>query len=404
MGKIRSGKIIKKKINLAGNDDIKDLNKMFSQLTGSSNAECGVLIPKINSLYRNIIEYNKLYNLFLSFKPFTEQFTEYPFWFDDITLFLKELIESTSVDLTKKYDASYDHAYYHMDNQKLNAFYKTLKDNNAIKQIVITSSNLSVYKKNISELDNLDDAFIKREPGITLQPMAFTSLDLKVMWSSDSMNDKAKKFMLSIIRHTYLIGINVYDTLTSPDIDIKKFSKLLIGSIAEMKKQIPRCDKAFNLIEKSVTLLETNFKSYFRGSVEAGNPSIIIESFIVDIASTQKAGPGITAEFNRIIMFLKEKTSQNTDPKVKELFRMLNNNFSAMDKELGVTPTDSSDNKSSEKEAKVEDTNKETKLEKNYTNEETEIKKKDHGLSEPENIDAQIEVLENNIRRVSFNI
>jgi hypothetical protein len=207
--------------------------------------------------------------------------------------------------------------------------------------MVITGSNLSVHKAHISEADKLDDIFINREPGLTLQPLAFSTMDLKIIWQFSGSSEMAKKFILSILRHTYLIGIDTYDIVTSPDVDIKKFSKILVDSIAKMKKMIPRCDRAFGIIEKSVKLLEDNFKTYFRGSVEAGNPSIIVESFIVDISTSQKSSPMVTAEFRKIVSFLKEKSSQNNDPKIKKLFSMLNNQFNTVDTELGVKSEDS---------------------------------------------------------------
>lgn len=332
----RSAKVIKKSISSTSDEDLKDLNKMFSQITGSSDADRDVLLPKTCKIYQKIKEYYKIYDLLLKFEPFTKCFEEYTFWFEDIELFLKSLISTTNTDLTKSYTEQNEQEYHSYDDAKLNTFYKNLKENPHLRKIIVTGSNLSLYKKHISDATNLDDSFIKREPGLELQPLAFTTLDLKVIWISENITDKAKKFVLSILRHTYNIGIELYDIITSPDVDIKKFSKILVDSIAKMKKQIPRCDKAFAIIENSVTMLEDNFKTYFRGSVEACNPSIIIESFIVDISTAQKANASVAAEFRRIVMFLKEKSSANTDPKIKKLFGMLNTQFSAMDSELGI--------------------------------------------------------------------
>ena len=334
-------KVIKKSVSSASNEDMKDLNKMFSQITGTSDADREVIIPKISLLYKNIVEYNKVFNILLNFKQFTDNFAEYNFWFEDIKEFLTKLNETSGVDLNTKYIDSgtgdqIEQKYHSLEDKELNDFYKKLKDNAQIKQIIITSGNLSPHKKYIADAAALDDAFIIREPGITLQPFAFSTMDLKIIWNSGTPNDKARKFVLSIIRHVYNIGITIYDLITSPDVDIKKFSKILVDSIAKMKKQIPRCDKAFAIIENSVSLLEDNFKNYFRGSVEAGNPSIIIESFIVDISTTQKANSATAAEFRRIVTFLKEKSSNTADPKVKKLFSMLNSQFSAMDRELGI--------------------------------------------------------------------
>jgi hypothetical protein len=325
------------KIKTASNNDVKEIQNLFAQMTGASDADRDVLIPKITTIYKNIISYSKLFNILLSFEPFTTQFEEYNFWFTDISTFLKDLVSSTETDIRKNYATDTTINYYQMENTELNTFYKKLKDNEFLKKIIITSSNLSGYKKNLTG-DEYDDVFIKREPGLVLQPLAFSSLDLKTIWSVDNLSKKAKTFVLSILSKAYTIGIEIYDIFTSPDVDIKRFSKVLIDSISQLKKKIPRCEHAFAVIENSVSMLEENFKGYFRGSVEAGNPSIIIESFIIDLTNTQKANPKVTQEFRQIVKFLKEKTEKNTDPKVKKLFSMLNTQFSAMDTELGIKP------------------------------------------------------------------
>lgn len=335
MGRKMGGVKVKKlKVNTANSEDMADLHRMFGQITGSGDADRDVITPKITKIYKNIQEYNKLYRILLNFKAFTDQFSEYPFWFTDIEEFLKNLVESTGVDLSRKYDES-ESDYHAMSESDLNEFYKKMKDNTYIKKMIITGSNLALYKKCLHDLATISDSFIYREPGITLQPLAFSTLDIKLIWNTENFNDKAKQFVLSILRHTYLIGIDLYDIVTSPDVDIKKFSKILIDSIGNMKKQIPRCDKAFAIIEKSVTMLEENFKTYFRGSVEAGNPNVIIESFILDISTSQKAGASVAGEFRKIVQYLREKGSGNTDPKVQKLFSMLNSQFSSLDSELG---------------------------------------------------------------------
>lgn len=358
MGRGRGGKVKTMKISSTNEEDVKDLQKLFSQITGSTDADRDVIIPKINSIYETIIGYYKLYNIMLSFEPFTKKFSECQFWFDDISEFLRNLTTSTNTEMSKNYATDTTSKFHEMDNAELNEFYKTLKANEHIKKIIITSSNLAGHKKHLTA-DQLDDTFIKREPGMNFQPLAFSSLDLKVIWAAD-INEKDKTFVLSLLRRTYEMGIKLYDIITSPDVDIKKFSRILVDNISNMKKMIPRCDKAFSIIENSVSMLEDNFKSYFRNSVEAGNPSIIIESFIVDISTSQKANASVTREFRRIVAFLKEKSAGNTDPKIKKLFGMLNSQFSAVDVELGIKQApDNGDNSQGSSEQKDTTDNKE---------------------------------------------
>src|SRR6476661_3822418 len=346
MGRSKGGMVKTMKISPTSDSDMNNLTSMFNVLMGLSDADRDILLPKIVDVYKSIVAFNKLYSILLSFDSFTKMFSEYQFWFDEISEFLQELNKSTNTDITKNYDVDHNTGFHELDNAELNVFYKKLIDNSHIKNIIITANNLSLYKKYLFS-EEKDYSFVNKEPGITFKPLSYTSLDLKIIWASD-ITDIQKKFILSILRRTYESGIKLYDIVTSPNIDIKAFSKKLISIISQLKKQIPRCDRAFAIIEKSVTMLENNFKSYFKNSVEASNPSIIIESFILDISSSQKSA-STAGEFRRIMSFLKQHSAakNNSDPRLKKLFSMLNKQFSNIDNELGVKVRDDTEASSS---------------------------------------------------------
>ena len=305
---------------------------MFSQMTGSNNADSDIIIPKFIKLKELVTKYFKIFNLLINFDEFIKSFPEYTPEFDDIRKFLEKLEKIKNDDeLTEKKLSD-------MNNDNVNKLYKELKNNNEIQTMVIISGNLDKYKKYLSDKANLGDEFIKREPGLSLKPLTFTNLDLKLLWSSEKLTYMAKKYILNILSNTYSIGHEVYQIITSPDIDIKKFSSILIANIDKMKKQIPRCDKAFDIIAKSVSMLENNFDGYYKTSVEAENPSIIIESFIVDVSMSQKSNATTTSQFRKIIMFMKRQTASIKDPRVSKLFKILNSQFNLMKSETGTDP------------------------------------------------------------------
>lgn len=330
-GKVRIKKIIPK----GSDDDTELLNDMFSQMTGAENADVEIIIPKFCKLHGYINKYIKIYQMLLKFNEFVDQFPEYKENFNEISVYVKKL-EAISAE-----NENYVNSLKNCSKDEVNKVYKKLKAMKEIQSIVITSGNLGKHKRYLENSENLGDEFIKREPGLSLTPLAFTNLDLKILWSSDKLTTMAKKYILNIISHTYLIGHGVYRVITSPDIDIKKFSKILVENIEKMKKQIPRCNKAFDIIAQSVSMLENNFDGYYKTSVEAENPSIIIESFIIDVSMSQKANPTVTAQFRKIIMFMKRQSANNKDPRVSKLFKILNNQFSMMQKETGIDPEES---------------------------------------------------------------
>jgi hypothetical protein len=127
------------------------------------------------------------------------------------------------------------------------------------------------------------------------------------------------------------ISKTVYKTLTSPDVDVKEFSKAIISSISQVKKQIPRCEKAFARIEQSVSLLEGNFDGYYKDFIQSQNPSTIIESFVIDVSQSSGGDAQTTRQFRKIISYYQKATQGKIkDPKIKKVFDMLNANFSAM--------------------------------------------------------------------------
>ena len=322
--------------NGINNQDMSDLNNMFGQMTGAQNADPDIIIPKILNLSDHMDKFYRVYQSLINFKEFSNTFPQYMHWFTDISIFIEKL-KLNKITETKD-------ELYAMDVDTLNKKYSELKTCSELQKIIITSSTLGNYKKYISDMSNLKDGFINREPGLDMKVLEFTSLDLKILWGSGKLSNVAKTYILNILCHTYTIGHNIYDIITSPDIDIKKFSRILIASIAKMRKQIPRCDKAFDIIQNSVNMLENKFKDYYKSSVEASNPSIIIENFIVDVSMSQDSSPMVTNQFRRIIMALKRQSQNSNDPRVKKLFGILNNQFNLMENDNKKTD-DSFDDK-----------------------------------------------------------
>lgn len=336
------GSVKMKKVKVKGGGGAEDtvaLNEMFSQITGVENADPSIITPKLHKLQGLLSKYAKIYNMLIGFNDFVGNFPEHKDQFDDIELFsakIKTLLESDPYDFTKKSLADASSNY-------VNTVFKRLKDEGIIHTIVVTSGRLGKYSKSLEDKENLRDDFIKREPGLTFRPLSFTNLEFKSLWVSEKLTNMAKKYILNILSHTYSIGHQIYQLITSPNIDIKKFSKVLIDNIDSMKKRIPRCDKAFDVIANSVHLLEDNFDGYYKTSVEAENPSLIIESFIIDVSTKQKSSASITTQFRKIIMFMKRQSANNKDPRVAKLFKILNSQFDMMKQETGVEPDSDTD-------------------------------------------------------------
>jgi hypothetical protein len=69
---------------------------------------------------------------------------------------------------------------------------------------------------------------------------------------------------------------------------------------------------------------------------------MLVMNFIVDVSNQGGANASLTREFRTIIQYMHEvsqSSGKNKDPNVQKIFKMLNNNFSMMEKKTGVTPS-----------------------------------------------------------------
>jgi hypothetical protein len=120
-----------------------------------------------------------------------------------------------------------------------------------------------------------------------------------------------------------------------------------MGSIEEVKKAIPRCDQAFQKIIDSISLLKGNFSNYYKDFTISGNPTIIMENFVLDVSKNTKSSPTVMAQFRKIISHYRKLASQHaSNPKLQSLFSQVDANFKELEK--CESSDSSSDNESDE--------------------------------------------------------
>ena len=111
------------------------------------------------------------------------------------------------------------------------------------------------------------------------------------MYNTKELTNNDRTFILMFIAKLYEISYALYEIISSPDIDVDDFVKIIVSSIDTVKKHIPRCDDAFNKIIESIDILKNNFDGYYKEFVASNNPSIIMENFVLDVSKNTKATP-----------------------------------------------------------------------------------------------------------------
>ena len=130
----------------------------------------------------------------------------------------------------------------------------------------------------------------------------------------------------------YITTQDIYQLISSPDVDIDKLSEVIVAAIEAAKKQIPRCDRAFKIIGNSVDMLKSNMNTYYKDFVATSNPTIIFESFISDIANDVNMDSQTLNQFKRIIFhFRKKSESMPKNSKLDTMFTSLDKIMSIME-------------------------------------------------------------------------
>ena len=229
--------------------------------------------------------------------------------------------------------------------------YYQLKNCDTIKSMSIMFKKLVEYKKYISDETNLDYSFIDSFEGDTILPLGnISKFNIKALFnyfnSQEFLDSNIEKYtkayihmlknkILYYFHNIYEISFRILKMITDPEVDVKKFSSVIVQSISELRKHTQGCDKAFRKIVESIDLLQDNFEDYYKNFILTGNPTTIMTDYIVDVSKgiDKKVDPSIAIQFRKIIDIYRKSMNSSAlkDPNVKKLFSMINENISLLD-------------------------------------------------------------------------
>jgi hypothetical protein len=313
----------------------KNIVNMFNQMLGTEDADPDVIKPKYNIIKSKVKSIAKLL-LSATNDVLRKSFEEENDCFVDIEKFAAKLNAIEFIDLPENptREENFDICKHYIEN----------KSNNSIKIIILMCKNLIPFTDKLATDSTFDDSIISRIPGLSFQPFPFSALNIKSLFAMKQTTEHIKKYIFTLLKILLDMSRDIYKTLTSPDVNIKEFSQTIISSIAQVKKQIPRCDKAFRKIEESVSLLENNFDGYYKDFIQSQNPNTIIESFVIDVSTSSKSDIQTTAQFRKIVNYYRKMTNGKIqDPKIMKVFDMLNSSFDSMNVPEEVVPAEEKD-------------------------------------------------------------
>jgi len=202
--------------------------------------------------------------------------------------------------------------------------YNMLKSHNLVNVVVVTCKNLTPHKVALADVDKLQDGFLLDAGHVYAPFPGLAQLNIKHIYQTFAARDR--RLLLTVLSRLYTISHRVFEIVTSPDANLDELVSIVLSSIDDVKKSIPRCEDAFKKIAESVDLLRSNFSGYHKDYVVSGNSGIILENFVLDVAKNSKSSPRVTAQFREIIKRYRSMINTN-DPKLRQLFGQAEANF-----------------------------------------------------------------------------
>lgn len=222
--------------------------------------------------------------------------------------------------------------------------YRAAMESDLVNTAVVTCKNLSTHKAQLEEREKLSGHFL-RKAGLEYAPLPdLPSANFKAFYqAAESLPDgrHVQTAVLMFLHKLYAVTHDVYEATSLPDINVDDFVEIIIGSLDDVKKYIPRCDDAFRALGRSVALLKSNFSAYYRDMKNSGNASIMMENFVLDVANqTEGTSPSVKRQFRQIISYYRKMAQQQPkNSQTQALFSELDANLAALDRrdrEAGV--------------------------------------------------------------------
>ncbi len=215
--------------------------------------------------------------------------------------------------------------------------YLAAKQSKQVSDCIHMCSKLSKYKKYIQSNEDMSDSFLKSSSTHSLQVFSFSNLDIKYLYVYAGLDLSAKRYIMLFLNMVYNAAYDIFQVVANPDIDIAKISEIVMATIAQTRKMIPRTDKAFRKIEESMSMFKDNFGDYYKDFITTKDPSVILTNFLSDCKSAHadndtKTDIELARQFTRIASFFKQQLNGKIkDPQIAAVLDAIDENFKSLD-------------------------------------------------------------------------
>jgi hypothetical protein len=306
-----------------------DLEYYFGQLTGTEEPDLDIVKPKVLRLIGDaniIISTISAFSHVVRKLGYERNADELDTFMSNAKTFHSELKVFETKELTGE-------------------AWKTIKDHDFIQTCMVACGNLSVIHAQFAHSwDTVDRKFMNRFTGLKFVPFApWCDLDLKHLWLIDGDTEKdLPELIFTVMKNLFGAMRDMYEAYMNPDVNISHLSDLIISSLGNLRKRIPRCDKAFNKIEESARMLKDNFGEYYRDFLQTKDPNNIFTAFISDVSTSCGNDTALIFQCRKIVEFYKKNAqmkiaSGEITGEKRQMFESLLNNYKMLDRNASET-------------------------------------------------------------------
>jgi hypothetical protein len=328
-----------------------EMTDMFNSVLGDGAVPINVAYPKYQAIARHCERFLRLLDTLGASSALGKN--------PDIAAQLVSYASALRVQYGEVFcapDISGESADLHsVDPEKVKLFlevYGKVSESNFVKVLLVTCNNIVPHKKAVEVLENFSDKFL-RGAGLTFAPLPdLPALNFKYLYNNQPRtSEEDQEYYRAVLHKLYTITHDLYEAFSMPDIDVDEFVESTRESLKEVRKQIPRCDEAFDRLIESVSLLKTNFSSYYKDSQSSGNKMVIIENFVLDVSKAQKTqNAKVSRQFRDIISKYKSmvQMSHSADPQLSAAFAEVNKQISLYEHQSQIADAEAEDEPASE--------------------------------------------------------
>lgn len=342
---------------LGSANDHNDVQHYFNQMVGSEKADPDIVLPKYLELIANMKSISSRLKAFST--DILIKIEDQKIFAADIDVYVARIDELVG---TRIPDEKFDPEHY-----------KMIKDHDLIQTFIVLCSNLSDIHAHLKkEWSDVDKKFMHRYTNHEFTPFPFAKVDFKKIWLIDGDdNPTLCEYIFILLSKILKESHRIYKIVTSPDVDVSKLSKIIVSALGGLRKHLPRCGKAFNKIEQSVSMLEKNFDGYYMDFIQSKDSTNIFTSFIGDVADNCDSDPQLIFQCRKIVNFYrrsaqKKVASGEISPEKNKMFDTLMKNYNILEKKAtdatGVSQDDDNNAESSDTDEENKEDNNDNEL------------------------------------------